>query len=261
MRITTTALSKLRTSYQPKTGFIKTNWLCWCSTIMINRVRLGTTFEYQGNKRIRVSELEHTWKLSTVFQYSEFVHVDDNTCTEIVDAFPSLINLQGANLSNEHYNGGKWEVISYLGHFKLLLSTLLKDFSQLPLLNLQVLGKLWFFSLPILMALESRNVNSDVLCIHIHVSSRKSEGKLSDETWQYQIFLWYFVLPDFQTANSRCNFSSQNHSCFLGLSTQDGIYFTHIWQAWWILESIFCITNSFMLPPHKTVLPVLLVLC
>lgn len=52
---------------------------------------------------------------------------------------------------------------------------------------------------------------------------------------QYQTFVWSVFLPALQRAHSRSSF--QNPSCSLGLSTQDGIYFTHIWQAWWILES------------------------
>lgn len=34
----------------------------------------------------------------SVFQYSAFVCVDDNTCTKIVHAFPGLISFQGAYL-------------------------------------------------------------------------------------------------------------------------------------------------------------------
>lgn len=60
-----------------------------------------------------------------------------------------LINFLGTNLSNVPFHGGKGQVISYSGHFKLLLIILLKVFSQLSLLNFQVLGKPGYPSLPI----------------------------------------------------------------------------------------------------------------
>lgn len=118
----------------------------------------------------------------SMFQCSTLIPVDDNTCTKIVHAFPGLINFQGANLSNEHFYGGEWEVISYSGHFKLLLIVLLKDFPQLLLVNLQVLGKLVPFS-SYLYGPRQQKCYSHILCIDIHVSPGKSEGKLADETW------------------------------------------------------------------------------
>lgn len=51
------------------------------------------------------------------------------------------------------FHGGKGGVISYLGHFKFLLNVLLKDFSQLSLLNFWVLGKQGYPSLPFSVAL------------------------------------------------------------------------------------------------------------
>lgn len=143
------------------------------------------------------------------------------------------------------FHGGKGEVISCSGHFKLPLTALLKDFSQLLLLNLHVLGKPAYPSLPICVSLV-RNIT----LVFYAFTSMFLPGNLREgyqmQLGQYQTFVWSILLPAFQTANSRSNFSFQIPGCSLGLSTQDGIYFTHIWQVWWILESKkgFCVLVS-----------------
>lgn len=83
--------------------------------------------------------------------------------------------------------------ISYTGYFKLLLIRLLKDSSQLLLLNLQILVD-WFLSSSYPYSPTEQKHYSEVLFIHIHVSPSKSKGKLADETRAVSILSVVFCI-------------------------------------------------------------------